>query len=165
MYENSIKINFTCFFSIFEIIIENLKLYSWLPFVAHIICLLGRAPLRHAKHFYEYWVRQYFKVSANLPALFEVKVDTWPVVGTPTLSAMIERLSMKNRSNVGTSLVVQWLRILPCNAGYLGLIPNQGTKIPHASEQLSLNTTTKTWCSQINKNKLFNFTKNGSTEN
>ena len=133
MYENSIKINFTCFFSIFEIIIENLKLYSWLPFVAHIICLLGRAPLRHAKHFYEYWVRQYFKVSANLPALFEVKVDTWPVVGTPTLSAMIERLSMKNRSNVGTSLVVQWLRILPCNAGYLGLIPNQGTKIPHAS--------------------------------
>ena len=92
--------------------------------MAHVICLLGRAPLRYAKQFYKYWVRQYFKVSANLSALFEVKVDTWPVVGTPTLSAMIERLSMKNRSNVGTSLVVQWLRILPCNAGYLGLIPN-----------------------------------------
>ena len=165
MYENSIKIIFTCFFSIFEIIIENLKLYSWLPFMAHIVCLLGRAPLRYAKHFYEYWVRQYFKVSANLSAFFEVKVHTCPVVGTPTLSAMIERLSIKNRSNVGTSLVFQWLRILPCNAGYLALIPSRGTKIPHASEQLSLNTTTKTWCSQINKNKLFNLKKNRSKEN
>ena len=93
MYENSITINFTCFFSIFEIVIENLKLYSWLPFVAHIICLFGRAPLRYAKHFYEYWVGQYFKVSANLSALLEVKVDTWPVVGTLTLSVMIDYLS------------------------------------------------------------------------
>ena len=27
---------------------------------------------------------------------------------------------------------------LPCNAGDLGLIPVQGTKNPHAAEQLSL---------------------------
>ena len=27
---------------------------------------------------------------------------------------------------VGTSLVVQWLRILPCNAGDMGLIPGSG---------------------------------------
>ena len=26
---------------------------------------------------------------------------------------------------------------LPCNAGVMGLIPGQGTKIPHATEQLS----------------------------
>ena len=27
---------------------------------------------------------------------------------------------------------------LPCSAGDVGLIPGQGTKIPHATEQLSL---------------------------
>ena len=27
---------------------------------------------------------------------------------------------------------------LPCNAGGLGLIPGWGTKMPHATEQLSL---------------------------
>ena len=31
---------------------------------------------------------------------------------------------------------------LPSNAGDVGLIPGQGTKIPHATEQLSQNTTT-----------------------
>jgi len=32
----------------------------------------------------------------------------------------------------GTSLTVQWLRLHTSNAGVLGLIPGQGTKIPHA---------------------------------
>ena len=32
----------------------------------------------------------------------------------------------------GTSLVVQWLRLRASNAGGKGLIPGQGTKIPHA---------------------------------
>ena len=62
------------------------------------------------------------------------------------------------------SLMVQWLRNLPSNAEDVGLIPNQGTKIPHAAEQLSLGTTkdpcdatkiplatAKTQCGQINK--------------
>ena len=35
----------------------------------------------------------------------------------------------------GTSLVVP---NLPCNAGDAGLIPGQGTKIPHATGQLNL---------------------------
>jgi len=39
-----------------------------------------------------------------------------------------------------TSLVVQWLRCVAPNAGGLGSIPDQGTKIPHAA--------TKTWHSQ-----------------
>ena len=33
----------------------------------------------------------------------------------------------------GTSLVVQWLRLHTSNAGGAGLIPGQGTKIPHAA--------------------------------
>ena len=54
---------------------------------------------------------------------------------------------------LGTFLVVQWLRLLAPNAGGLGSTPGQGTrshmlqcrsKIPCA--------TTKTLCSQINKN-------------
>ena len=39
--------------------------------------------------------------------------------------------------NVGTFLVVQWLRICLAMQGDLGLIPGWGTKIPHATEQLS----------------------------
>ena len=33
----------------------------------------------------------------------------------------------------GTSLVVQWLRLCPSNAGAAGLTPGQGTNIPHDS--------------------------------
>ena len=33
----------------------------------------------------------------------------------------------------GTSLVVQWLRLCASNAGVVGLIPGQGTKIPDAA--------------------------------
>ena len=40
---------------------------------------------------------------------------------------------------------------LPCEAGDVGLIPGQRTKIPHALGQLSLCATTKTLCSQISK--------------
>ena len=36
------------------------------------------------------------------------------------------------RENLGTSLVVQWLRLHAPNAGGTGLIPCRGTKIPHA---------------------------------
>ena len=39
--------------------------------------------------------------------------------------------------NYGASLVVQWLRILLLTAGYRGLIPGWGTKIPHAMDQQS----------------------------
>ena len=37
--------------------------------------------------------------------------------------------------NEGTSLVVQWLRLHAPNAEGMGLIPGQGTKIPHAKWQ------------------------------
>ena len=33
---------------------------------------------------------------------------------------------------IGTSLVVQWLRFCASEAGGIGSIPDQGTKIPHA---------------------------------
>ena len=32
-----------------------------------------------------------------------------------------------------TSLVIQWLRLCASNAGDVGLIPGQGTKISHAT--------------------------------
>ena len=34
----------------------------------------------------------------------------------------------------GTSLVAQWLRLHTVNAGGGGLIPDQGSKIPHATQ-------------------------------
>ena len=41
------------------------------------------------------------------------------------------------------SLVVQWFKTPPCNAGDMGSIPGQETKIPQATEQLSLPITTR----------------------
>ena len=38
--------------------------------------------------------------------------------------------------NLGTSLVVQWLRLYTSNAGDPGSIPDQGTKTPHASMKI-----------------------------
>ena len=43
----------------------------------------------------------------------------------------------------GTSLAVQWLKNLPSNAGDVGSIPHEGTKIPHATGQLSPSPTTR----------------------
>ena len=42
----------------------------------------------------------------------------------------------QNRTR-GTSLVIQWFKNPTRNAGYMGLIPSWGTKIPHALGQLS----------------------------
>ena len=41
--------------------------------------------------------------------------------------------------------MVQWLTLCPPSAGHLGSVPGWRNKIPHAA--------TKTWCSQINKEK------------
>ena len=37
------------------------------------------------------------------------------------------------QKSLGTSLVVQWLRLHPSNAGNVGSIPGRETKIPHAT--------------------------------
>ena len=42
-------------------------------------------------------------------------------------------LSCKIENVKGTSLVVQWLSLQASTAGDMGLIPGQGTKIPHAT--------------------------------
>ena len=43
---------------------------------------------------------------------------------------------------IGTSLVVQWLRLHASTAGGMDLIPGWRVKIPHATGQLSLHATT-----------------------
>ena len=43
-------------------------------------------------------------------------------------------LATVNNTVVGTSLVVQWLRLCAPNAGGVGSIPGKGTKIPHATQ-------------------------------
>ena len=39
-----------------------------------------------------------------------------------------------NELSLGTSLVVQWLKLCASNAGGMGLISSQGTKILHAEQ-------------------------------
>ena len=62
---------------------------------------------------------------------------------------------------MGTSLVVQWLRLHAPNTGGLGSIPSQGTrfhmlqlKILHVAKKI-LHAATKTHCSQLNKQIFF----------
>ena len=53
------------------------------------------------------------------------------------------------------SLAVQWLRLHTSNAGAMGSIPGQGTKIPHVTEQLSLcAATTEPTCSGVHTPQL-----------
>ena len=65
--------------------------------------------------------------------------------------------SSLQREDSGTSLVVQWIRVCPFNAGGLGLIPSQGTRShrPQLRVQMlqlkSPRATTKTHGSQVNK--------------
>ena len=47
----------------------------------------------------------------------------------------------KNLNDVGTCLVVQWLRLGTPNAGGQGLIPHQRTRFPHATTKCSHATT------------------------
>ena len=44
----------------------------------------------------------------------------------------------KQKKIMEFSLVVQWFKTPPCNAGDMGSTPGQETKIPQATEQLSL---------------------------
>ena len=43
------------------------------------------------------------------------------------------------KSDLGTSVVVQWLRLPASTAGGTGLIPGQGTKLPQAMRRSEKN--------------------------
>ena len=51
-------------------------------------------------------------------------------------------------------MVVQWLTLRAPKAGGLGLIPGQGSR-SHMPQLKTQSAATKTWSSQINKNKQF----------
>ena len=53
--------------------------------------------------------------------------------GLPNNLTLLLKFSYKTWK--GTSLVVQWLRLHAPNAGDMGLIPGQGTKIPQAPKK------------------------------
>ena len=55
---------------------------------------------------------------------------------------------------MGTSLAVQWLILHVPNAGGVGLIPGQGTKIPHVAQCLENKQTTKKKKKKKNLDKL-----------
>ena len=53
--------------------------------------------------------------------------------GTSQSWSLISHPAPAQETPLGTSQVVQWLRLHASNAGGMGLIPGQGTKIPHAT--------------------------------
>ena len=50
----------------------------------------------------------------------------------------IKKKKKKGVTDVGTFLVVQWLRLPASTSGGVGLIPSRGTKIPHATNKPTL---------------------------
>ena len=42
--------------------------------------------------------------------------------------------SWEKKKKIGVSLVVQWFRLRASTAGYMGSIPDQGTKSPHTMQ-------------------------------
>ena len=79
--------------------------------------------------------------------LFSLLLEGSPIVLVRSLTA-----------HCGSSLVVQWVKNLPSNARDMGSIPEWGTKILRASEQLSPPATTTeptysaTWAPQLERN-------------
>ena len=47
----------------------------------------------------------------------------------------METIAYEIKRILEMSLLVQWLRLLASTAGGMGLIPGQGTKIPHILQQ------------------------------
>ena len=68
---------------------------------------------------------------------------------TTETGASVVAQSVKNQP-AGTSLVVQWLRLLTLSAGGPGSIPAQGTR-SHVPPLKILHAATRAQCSQINK--------------
>ena len=66
------------------------------------------------------------------------------------ISQSLNSLAFK-ASGLGTFLMVQWLRPMPSNAGGVGSIPGQGTKIPHASGPKIQNIRQKQYCNKFDK--------------
>ena len=63
---------------------------------------------------------------------------------------------LKEKDFLGTSLVVQGLRLCTSNVGGTGSVPGRGTKIPHAMWHSQKKIKTK----QTNKTKIFRLDKN-----
>ena len=74
-------------------------------------------------------------------------------LGPATMSTVNSQMVQKGSQ--GSPVV----KNLPSNAGDKGLTPGLGTEIPHATGQLSLYTTTKTWYSRKLINKILKHNK------
>ena len=74
-----------------------------------------------------------FRCSKGKSALSNTWDTSWRLRNERTSANVWIKGSFRNQILVGTSLAVQWLRLSTSIAGGAGLIPGQGTKIPHAA--------------------------------
>ena len=75
-------------------------------------------------------------------------LTTFPSFSPMDLCSLTKKNNNNNRNFPGGPVV----KNPPSNAGDVGSIPGPGSKIPHATEQLSPYITTKNWHSQVKKN-------------
>ena len=78
----------------------------------------------------------FFTNWATREAQGHCQIDNWTSLKIKNFCSAIKTLLIEWKDKIGTrgtALAVQWLRLGACNAGSVGLIPGQGTKIPHAS--------------------------------
>ena len=104
----------------------------YIPLKGHIVCsglvmpkylFINRLHQKHAGIYQKYTIQTSLHLRAT--ETDSLAVEPWDFPGGPVV---------KN---------------LPCNAGDVGSIPGQGTKIPHDTKQLSLCTTMKTQHSSV----------------
>ena len=69
---------------------------------------------------------------------------------SPSSQVAENNVTRLKRTSHRTCLEEQWLRLWAPNTGDPGLIPGQGTKIPHVTVRIP-HTTAKTWHNQTNK--------------
>ena len=83
--------------------------------------------------------------SQQVPISKDVVINTYFFDNEDVVFLQVEEI------NLGTSLVVQWLRLHAPNARGLGSIPGQGTR-SHMPQLKILHAATKTQCGQLNIN-------------
>ena len=82
----------------------------------------------------------FFTNWATREAQGHCQIDHWTSLKIKNFCFAIKILLIEWKDKIGTrgtALAVQWLRLRACNAGSMGLIPGQGTKVPHASRSVA----------------------------
>ena len=92
----------------------------------------------YSPHAVHYIPETYFFITGNFDSLYPFCLPPTPLSAINLFSHVwtwcFDFVFVFKIPHIGTSLAVQWLRLLASNAGGAGSIPGWGTKIPHTTQ-------------------------------